>query len=187
MHWDLITEYLTNLEKRAKVLNLFAYTGVASLVAATLDTKVTHVDSSKSSIQWGKENQLLSKLENKTIRWIQDDASKFVHREIRRKKRYNLIMLDLPRFGRGPEKQIWEIYTSLPPLLELCKELLEEKKSALILNTYCLELDHRKLGNMCHTIFKDNNILIETGQLSLQENNERKMIIPQSEFCFIKF
>ena len=103
-----------------RVLNLFAYTGAASLIAAAAGAHVTHVDASKKAIAWAKENQAASGLGSAPIRWMLDDASKFVAREVRRGKTYDIILVDPPKFGRGPDGEVWDLFTGLPPLMKGC-------------------------------------------------------------------
>ena len=107
-----------------RVLNLFAYTGAASLIAAGVGAEVTHVDASKRAIAWAKQNQAVSKLDEAPIRWILDDARKFVAREVRRGKTYHLILVDPPKFGRGPGGEVWDVFQHLAPLLRDCAGLL---------------------------------------------------------------
>ncbi|MDO8514926.1 MAG: class I SAM-dependent methyltransferase, partial [bacterium] len=127
-------------KKPQNVLNLFGYTGIASLILAKNGTKVTHVDASKKTIFWARENQKLSGLEDKPIRWIFDDALKFVEREARRGVKYDGIILDPPKFGRGPAGEIWKIEESLPALLLECANILCEKPLFVNLTTYAIRL-----------------------------------------------
>src|ERR1043165_175344 len=120
-HWDWFSDLIAQANREVNVLNLFGYTGLASLAAASAGAKVTHVDASKKSVSWARENQALSKLEDKSIRWIVDDASKFVQREARRGAKYDGIILDAPKFGRGPQGEVWEGYKSLPDLFSACR------------------------------------------------------------------
>ena len=106
------------------MLNLFAYTGAASLIAAKAGAEVTHVDASKKAIAWAKQNQAASKLDEAPIRWILEDARKFVAREVRRGKSYHVILVDPPKFGRGPEGEVWDVFQHLAPLLRDCAALL---------------------------------------------------------------
>ena len=112
------------------LLNLFGYTGLASLIAAEAGAEVTHVDASKKAIAWARENQALSGLEDKPIRWIVDDAQKFAAREVRRGKRYDGILLDPPKYGRGPKGEVWDLFQNLPEMLTLCRELLEAGRAS---------------------------------------------------------
>ena len=108
--------------EKPRVLNLFGYTGAASLIAAKAGAEVTHVDASKPAIGWARENQAASGLDAAPIRWILDDARKFVAREVRRGRTYHAILLDPPKFGRGPEGEVWDLFVDLPPLLADCAQ-----------------------------------------------------------------
>ena len=138
-HWSFMRERLkVRMEgERRSLLNLFGYTGIASLVAAEAGAEVTHVDASKKAIAWARDNQALSGLEDKPIRWIVDDAQKFVAREVRRGKRYHGILLDPPKYGRGPKGEVWDLFQNLPDILRLCRELIEPG-GFLILTAYAI-------------------------------------------------
>lgn len=186
-HWDLIRKFLqSQANNEANVLNLFAYTGVASLIAAKFDAKVYHVDSSTKAIMQGKYNQLISNFSDKKIHWMYDDVKKYVKRQVRRGNKYDLILLDPPRYGHGTSKEIWNLITDLPHLLEECRKLLLDKNSLLILTTYSPQLSHNDLGNLCSQYFVGDNVKITTGQLAIRENNLGR-IIPQSEFCIVEY
>jgi 23S rRNA (cytosine1962-C5)-methyltransferase len=131
-----------------KLLNLFGYTGVASLAAAAAGFAVTHVDASKPAVAWGRHNQQLSNLAAAPIRWILDDALKFLRREIRRGVRYDAIALDPPSYGRGPNGELWKVETQLPELLRLCRQCLSEKPRFLLLTMYNLEASPLLLANL---------------------------------------
>jgi 23S rRNA (cytosine1962-C5)-methyltransferase len=137
-HWDFIAQALNRSGPGARILNLFGYTGLASLAAAALNAVVTHVDASKKAVTWARENQALSRLHDKPIRWIVDDALKFASREVRRGARYEGIVIEPPKFGRGPKGEVWEIYKSLPRLMEACRQLLSETPIFLILTLYAV-------------------------------------------------
>ena len=113
-NWDFTARLIHARQAPAKVLNLFGYTGLASLAAAAAGASVTHVDASKKAVTWARENQALSGLAEKPIRWIVDDALKFVQREVRRESRYDGIIIEPPKFGRGPKGEVWDLYRSLP-------------------------------------------------------------------------
>lgn len=183
--WDLISKYILST-KETNVLNLFGYTGVASLLAAQKGAKVTHVDSSKPSIHWAKENQKISFLETKAIRWICDDVLKFLNRELRRGAKYNLILLDPPRFGRGTKNEIWDIFCNLSFLLELCSQAIEKQNSLIILNTYSQNLSCQTLQKICSSIFTGKNCRISIGELAIVEQSLGR-IIPQSTFSIIEY
>ena len=143
-HWDLIAESISGAMNSSggrsaepvAVLNLFGYTGLATLAAAAAGARVTHVDASRKSVNWARENQSLSGLDDRPIRWIMDDALKFVEREGRRGTRYDGIILDPPKFGRGPKGEVWEAYKSLPRLLQACRGILSEQ--ALVRDPHCI-------------------------------------------------
>lgn len=138
-HWLWMVDRLGEVKgERPRVLNLFAYTGAASLIAAAAGAEVTHVDASKKAIAWARENQAASKLTDKPVRWIVDDATKFVAREVRRGKTYHVILVDPPKFGRGPEGEVWDLFTSLAPLLADCRALLAPDRAAMILTVYAI-------------------------------------------------
>ncbi|MEK7154937.1 MAG: class I SAM-dependent methyltransferase [Patescibacteria group bacterium] len=130
------------------ILNLFGYTGVASLVAAKAGAKVTHVDGSKPTITWAKLNQQRSALSDKPIRWILEDAIKFVEREVRRGNKYDGIILDPPAFGHGPEGETWQFNKSLPRLMTACKQLLSENAKFVIINAYAVSSSALTLKNL---------------------------------------
>ncbi len=138
-HWQWMADRLARVkDERPRVLNLFAYTGAASLIAARAGAEVTHVDASKKAIQWAKENQAASKLTDAPIRWILDDARKFAAREVRRKRSYHMILIDPPKFGRGPDGEVWDLFTHLTPLIKDCTRLLAPKHANLILTVYAI-------------------------------------------------
>lgn len=139
-HWDWADEILRRAETPPNVLNLFGYTGVFSLVAAHAGATVTHLDASKKSIGWARENQELSRLSDKPIRWIIDDAVKFVEREARRGRKYDGFIIDPPKYGRGPKGEVWDIYESLPLLLRACRELLSDAPSFVVITTYAIRI-----------------------------------------------
>jgi 23S rRNA (cytosine1962-C5)-methyltransferase len=138
-HWDWMLGEIGKVHgERPRVLNLFAYTGAASLLAARAGAEVTHVDASKKAIQWAKENQSASGLGAAPIRWILDDAAKFVAREVRRGKSYHAILIDPPKFGRGPEGEVWDLFQGLPGLLADAAKLLAPDQASLILTVYAI-------------------------------------------------
>ena len=141
-HWDWFSgliHYGVQAENREiNVLNLFGYTGLATLAAAAAGAKVTHVDASKKSVGWARDNQALSNLGERPIRWIVDDALKFVQREARRGVKYDGIILDPPKFGRGPKGEVWEVYNSLPDLLSACRECLSQDPLFIVTTVYAV-------------------------------------------------
>ena len=135
-NWDWFSDLIRNAGRPIKVLNLFAYTGGATLAAAKAGAGVTHVDASKGMVAWAKENAKSSGLEDAPIRWIVDDCQKFVEREIRRGNHYDAIIMDPPSYGRGPKGEIWKIEEAIHPLVHLCAQLLSEKPLFFLINSY---------------------------------------------------
>ncbi len=139
-NWDWMTEKIGKQNGQVHVLNLFGYTGLATLAAAQAGAKVTHLDASKKSVTWARENQILSGLNDRPVRWIVDDALKFVEREDRRGMKYDGILLDPPKFGRGPKGEVWEIFKDLPVILKACRRVLQENPLFVVLTIYAVKL-----------------------------------------------
>lgn len=138
-HWQWMLDAIGKVKgEPPRVLNLFGYTGAASLLAAAAGAEVTHVDASKKAVSWGRENQSASKLDAAKVRWIVDDAAKFVARDVRRGKTYHVILVDPPKFGRGPEGEVWDLFTHLPQLLTDCAKLLAPGGAAMVLTVYAI-------------------------------------------------
>jgi 23S rRNA (cytosine1962-C5)-methyltransferase len=167
-HWQWMLERLSEpREARPRVLNLFAYTGAASLIAAAAGADVVHVDASKKSIAWGKDNQTASRLADRPLRWILDDAAKFVAREVRRGRRYDVILVDPPKFGRGPEGEVWDLFAGLPPLLRDCAELLEPRRSAMILTVYAIRASALAFEQLLRETLAGRGGSYDTGELAI--------------------
>lgn len=176
-HWEWLSAQTKKI-KQPKVLNLFAYSGVHSLVAAQAGAEVTHVDASKKAITWAKENQELND-PNWKIRWIVEDAAKFVQREVKRGNFYDGIVLDPPKFGRGPDGETWDLFEDLPYVLEDCAKLLKPQKgSFLLLTSYAIRASSMAFGQLAAEYFKGE---IETGELFVEEK-ETKRLLPTSMF-----
>ncbi len=135
-NWDWFSDLIQNANRPVKVLNLFAYTGGATLAAAAAGASVTHVDASKGMVGWAKENAVSSGLKDASIRWIVDDCRKFVEREIRRGNHYDAIIMDPPSYGRGPKGEIWKIEDAIHPLVQLCAQLLSDHPLFFLINSY---------------------------------------------------
>jgi len=135
-HWDWIGELTSHAPGPVKMLSLFGHTGLATLCAAAAGAEVTHVDASQKAVGWARENQNLSEFANRPIRWIVEDALRFVSREVRRASRYDALLVDPPRFGRGPNGEIWKLEESLPELLDTCREILAPAPVFVVLNVY---------------------------------------------------
>ena len=135
-HWDWLAQLIEAAPAPPKALSLFGYTGLATLAAAAAGAQVTHVDASRQAVKWARENQSLSQLADRPIHWIVEDAQTFVAREIRRGRTCDGLILDPPRFGRGPRGELWKVEESLPVLLRQCRKLLAQHPRFVLLNTY---------------------------------------------------
>ena len=153
-NWDWFSELIKKARRPVKVLNLFAYTGGATIAAAAAGASVTHVDASKGMVTWAKENAASSGLADAPIRWIVDDCVKFVEREIRRGNHYDAIIMDPPSYGRGPKGEIWKIEESIHPLVKLCAQLLVEKPLFFLINSYTTGLQPAVLSYLIGTELK---------------------------------
>ena len=151
VNWDWFSELIRNAGRPVKVLNLFAYTGGATLSAAKAGANVTHVDASKGMVAWAKENAVASGLKDAPIRWLVDDCVKFVEREIRRGNQYDAIIMDPPSYGRGPKGEIWKIEESIYPFIELTTQILTDKPLFYLVNSYTTGLQPAVLTYMIQT------------------------------------
>ena len=175
-NWAWLDERLRATPGQPKVLNLFGYTGVASLVCAAAGAHVTHVDASKKAIGWARENAALSGLEDRPIRWICEDARRYVQREVRRGSRYDGIILDPPKYGRGPDGEVWRLFENLPELAALCTELLSENASFLLLNAYAERISGAALSSLLASNLQDRGGRIDWGELTLVEDKQDRQI-----------
>ena len=158
--------------RQIQVLNLFAYTGGATLAAARAGAKVTHVDASKGMVNWASENARLSGIPGDRIRWIVDDCRKFAEREIRRGKHYDAIIMDPPSYGRGPKGETWKLETSIFPFLKICADLLSEEPLFVLLNSYTTGLQPGVLAYMLSTILQPAyNGMVEADEIGLPVSN----------------
>ena len=168
-NWAFIDGRLRARARPAKVLNLFGYTGVASLVAAAAGATVTHVDASKKSVGWARENAALSGFEERPIRWIVEDARRYVAREVKRGSRYDGIILDPPKYGRGPDGEVWRLFEDLPGLLKDCASLLSEDADFLLLNAYAARISGLSLAGLMTDMLPGRGGEIAWGELALIE------------------
>ena len=152
VNWDWFSRIIREAHRPVKVLNLFAYTGGATVSAAVAGASVTHVDASKGMVTWAKENAVSSGLGDAPIRWLVDDCVKFVEREIRRGNKYDGIIMDPPSYGRGPKGEIWKIEESVFPFIELCSKLLSDDALFLLINSYTTGLQPAVLSYMLNTV-----------------------------------
>ena len=153
-NWDWFSELIKKAGRPVKVLNLFAYTGGATIAAAAAGASVTHVDASKGMVTWAKQNAASSGLADAPIRWIVDDCVKFVEREIRRGNHYDAIIMDPPSYGRGPKGEIWKIEESIHPLVKLCAQLLVDRPLFFLINSYTTGLQPAVLSYLIGTELK---------------------------------
>ena len=174
-HWQWMLDAIgrqkpTEDVPRPRVLNLFAYTGAASLLAAKAGAEVTHVDASKKAIIWAKENQAASGLIAAPVRWMLDDCRKFVTREVRRNRFYDVILVDPPKFGRGPEGEVWNLFDDLAPLLADCVKLLSPHRAHLVLTAYAIRASSLTIGQLLAETMAARGGEIETGELVIRED-----------------
>ncbi len=181
-NWDWLDGRVRRL-KRPRVLNLFGYTGVASLACAAAGAEVTHVDASKKSVAWARENAELSGLSERPIRWIVDDARKYVAREVRRGSRYQGIILDPPKYGRGPTGEVWRLFEDLPGLLKDCAALLADDADFLLVNAYAARISGLSLAHLMGEATKDRSGRIDWGELALSEDGSDARAIGLSFFA----
>lgn len=183
-NWNFIYDTLSSIKQKVdepKVLNLFAYTGGASIAAKAGGADVTHVDSVRQVIKWARENMEASKLDN--IRWIVEDALKFCRREVKRGKKYNGIILDPPAYGRGADGEKWILEENISELMSLCKELLVKENSFLILNLYSMGFSAVIAENLIKEYFSYAKNY-EYGELLIPERSGKKL--PLSIFCRLR-
>lgn len=180
-HWDWVNGKVRSELERVpdrplKILNLFGYTGLASLLPAAEGAQVTHVDASKKAIGYARENQALSGLDNLPIRWICEDASKFVAREVRRGNTYDGIILDPPKYGRGPKGEVWDLYTSLPGMLRDLRQLLTEDSLFMILTAYAIRSSFVAIHELMAETLSQQGGLLESGELVIREENGERAL-----------
>jgi 23S rRNA (cytosine1962-C5)-methyltransferase len=166
----------------SSTLNLFGYTGVGTLALSECGP-VTHVDASKKSVAQARENAALSGMANRPIRWLIDDAAKFAAREVRRGKRYDGIILDPPKFGRGPEGEVWRLEEGLPPLIADCRRLLDERSRFLFLTVYAVRMSSLALAGLLAEHFADLPGSIEHGDLAVREEGDGGRLLPTAIFA----
>jgi 23S rRNA (cytosine1962-C5)-methyltransferase len=168
-HWDHMAGLIETAKRPVKVLNLFGYTGLASLVAAQAGAEVTHVDASKKAIGWARENQEMARLSDRPIRWICEDAMKFVEREERRGSRYDIILLDPPAYGRGPKGEVWQLFDNLPAMIETCRAILTPKPLGVVLTAYSIRASFFAIHALMRDTFAGMGGRVESGELIIRE------------------
>ena len=170
-HWDHMAALIRGAGRPVKVLNLFGYTGVASLVAARAGAEVTHVDASKKAIGWARENQEVARLTDKPIRWICEDAQKFAEREERRGSRYDIVLLDPPAYGRGPKGEVWQLFENLPEMVDICRAILTPKPLAVVLTAYSIRASFFAIHALMRDCFAGAGGMVESGELVIREKS----------------
>ena len=183
-HWDFMAGLVqkANLHPEhgrrgpVRVLNLFGYTGLASLAAAAAGAQVTHVDASKKSVGWARENQALSGLNEKPIRWIVEDAVKYMQREEKRGTKYDGIILDPPKFGRGPKGEVWEVYKSLPNLFDICRACLSDNPLFVIATLYAVRASAIHVAQALDEMMKKYNGNMDSGELVTRETSANRLL-----------
>ena len=176
--WDWMRERAAD----ADVLNLFGYTGVGSLLLSEAGARLVHVDASKKSVEGGKANAALSGLADRPVRWIVDDAAKFTAREVRRGRRYDGILLDPPKFGRGPEGEVWRLEEDLAPLLADGRWLLDADSRFLVLTAYAVRMSALALGELVKQMLGDLGGTVEMGEMAVREES-RSLLLPTAIFA----
>lgn len=173
-NWEFIMERLRGRD--ASVLNLFAYTGAATLAAAQAGAKVTHVDAVKTVIAWARENAALSKLGDAPIRWIEEDAQKFVNREARRGTKYDAILMDPPRFGRGARGEIWKLEEHLPEIVSSSVALLSDDAQFFVINAYTADISSIVLYNLMMDHFSKRGGKVTVAELVVRESAGKRLL-----------
>ena len=177
VNWDMMIEKIKGAGRNIRVLNLFAYTGGATLAAASAGASVCHVDAAKGMVRWARDNAELSKLSEKPVRWIVDDCAKFLEREIRRESFYDAIILDPPSYGRGPGGEVWKLEDSIYDLVVLCAEVLTEKPLFVLLNSYTTGLSASTMAYVLGTNMKKFGGSVSAEEIGLPVT-ESGMVLP---------
>ncbi len=168
-HWDWAMTQIRHANRPVRVLNLFGYTGLASLLPAACGAHVTHVDASKKAIGWARENQTLAGLAEKPIRWICEDAAKFTAREIRRQNTYDAVIFDPPKFGRGPNGEVWNLFDDLPDMADLVRQVLSNDPLFVLLSAYSIRASFLATHDLMQEAFHDLPGRLESGELFIRE------------------
>jgi 23S rRNA (cytosine1962-C5)-methyltransferase len=176
--WD----WMRSRAADSEMLNLFGYTGVGTLLLSEAGARMVHVDASKKSMEQGKDNAALSGLADRPIRWIVDDAGKFTAREVRRGRRYDGILLDPPKFGRGPTGEVWRLEENLAPLLADCRKLLDSDSRFLVLTAYAVRLSALAIGELVTQVLDDLGGRVEMGEMAVREET-RGLLLPTAIFA----
>jgi 23S rRNA (cytosine1962-C5)-methyltransferase len=174
--WDWIIEQIRSAGRPVKVLNLFGYTGLATLAAASAGASVTHLDASRKTISWAKDNQQISGLVECPIRWIKDDALKFTRREGRRQSKYDGLILDPPKFGRGPQGEVWDFYKLIPTLLEACRQVLSTQPVFILMTAYAVKASAMTLYHAVNEMMEAWHGETDVGEVVLNEKSRGRKL-----------
>lgn len=175
-HWDFMADSIQKAGTKPNVLNLFGYTGLATLAAAAAGASVTHVDASKKSVVWARANQELSGLSDRPIRWIVEDALKYVQREAKRGVKYDGVILDPPKFGRGPKGEVWEVYKSLPNLLDEIRMCLSDHPLFVIVTVYAVRASAIHVAQAVDEMMKKHKGTLDSGELVTREKSKNRLL-----------
>jgi 23S rRNA (cytosine1962-C5)-methyltransferase len=175
-NWNWIKEKVKNANRSVKVLNLFGYTGGATIAGISAGAEVTHIDSSKTSLAWAKENAEISGLKDKPARWLLDDARKFVMREIKREVKYDGIIMDPPSFGRGGKNELWKIEEDFLDLLDSCAKVLSDKPLFFLVNGYAAGYSAHAYKNALAPIVEKYGGEMEIGELTIEESKSGRLL-----------
>ena len=179
VNWDWMIERIKSSKKQINVLNLFAYTGGATIACASAGAKVCHVDASKGMVSWAAKNAELSNLSDKPIRWIVDDCMKFLQREIRRGNKYDAVIMDPPSYGRGPNGEIWKIEDELYNLIEASSKVLTNRPLFFLVNSYTTGFSPIVPGNMIVKLIKNTHAgKLNSGEIGLPASHDNQLILP---------
>jgi 23S rRNA (cytosine1962-C5)-methyltransferase len=181
VHWRWAMDQVARAQRPVRALNLFGYTGMMSLALVKAGAEVLHLDASPKSIAQGRENQEMSGLSDKPIRWICDDAMKFMEREVRRGRQYEAIVLDPPKFGRGPKNETWRFEEDFPKLLDLVKQLASDKPLFVIATVYAVRLSYMAVGQSLAGAMGGGKVV--SGEMAIRESGARGLVLPTGLFA----
>lgn len=176
VQWDYIYKKIKSQKREIKVLNLFAYTGIATLFAAKAGAKVTHVDASRPAVTWANENRELNGMQDAPVRWIVDDVLKFTEREVKRGNKYDVILMDPPVYGHGPTGTPWDFNRDFAKLLENCRNIISDKPLFVQVNAYAISSSSVTLANTLQGFFGDIGGSVENGELTLKETSAGRLL-----------
>lgn len=186
VHWKWVSDQIAGAGRPIRLLNVFGYTGLMSLAAASAGAEVVHCDASPKAIGFGRENQQLSGLEEKPIRWICDDAMKFMEREVRRGRTYDAIILDPPKYGRGPKSEVWRFEDDFAKLLETVRSLLSDKPLCVVATVYAVRLSYISVAQALTDRLGSNGYDLACGEMAIRES-QRGNLLPTGLFSRVRW